>query len=220
MRIVCALGFAVAIFAASSRAQQPVSPRFWTGTLQIRQLNFGYGRGHGGRENKEYTYRNVRTWKYNYKFFLNPDGVAREELTFINRNRSVEGPLDFKLLDFHQGIGLAFDKAERQAERGPLIPPASPKPLGTARILGFECDGKEYEWTTFQDAKVQLSSWSARNPGPRIPLLQIKYFFDKTGALLALTVEVVSELEVSPELPPSLFSPPAGMKIVQVPTMQ
>jgi hypothetical protein len=48
----------------------------------------------------------------------------------------------------------------------------------------------------------------------------VEYFTDNTGAMLSLTVRVVSKLEKSPQLPASLFEPPKGLKITEVPDIE
>ena len=200
-----------------ANAQQDSRSTFWKGKLEVRQFNFSYA---VGVRNKSHVVRSVGVWKSNYDLYQNPEGVVREELTFINRNRSVEGPMDVRLFNYAGGKGLVFDKGSPQAVEGPLAPPVPGRRLGERRILGFTCEGKEYQWKTFQQATVELQSWTANDSSLKVPLLQVEYFTDNTGALLALTVRVVSHVEPASDLLPSLFRPPAGLHVVHVPIVE
>ena len=138
----------------------------------------------------------------------------------MNTNRSVEGPLDVRILDYSRGEGLVFDKGASLAIRGPLRPPGAERALEPRQILGFTCDVAEYRWTDLQHGTVQLQRWTARDSSLRVPLLEVEYYADNSGALLALTVRVVSELETAQQLPASLFQAPPGLKITEVPFVQ
>jgi len=202
------------LFAA---AQQPLQSGFWKGRLQIHQFNFSFGTRTQGK--KTDVQRGVDIWKYEYELYQNANGIAREELKSLNRNRSVELPLDIRIMNYGRGTGFVFDRGGKEAITGPFVPVAG-RALGSRRILGFECEGKEYEWTTFQHAAVRLQTWTARNSSFKVPLLQVEYFNDDTGALLALTIQMVSELEAVPDLPPSLFQIPQDLHVVKVPTVR
>jgi hypothetical protein len=159
-------------------------------------------------------------WETDYDLFQSPAGVVREQMTNMNWHPSVEAPMDIRLLDYTRGYGLVFDKGGRQAIRGPLSPPVAGTPLEQRQILGFICDGKQYDWTTPQHARVQLQRWSARDSDLKVPLLQVEYFTDDTGALLTLRVTAVSQLERTSGLPASLFEPPAGLHPIDVPSVE
>jgi hypothetical protein len=216
LRVVGAI-IALLLCPSFAVGQQPTQPRFWKGKLEIHQFNFSFGTQ--TQENKTTLFRGVDLWKYEYELYQNPDGVAREELTAMNRNRSVEGPLDIRLLDYTRGSGFVFDKGGKEATRGPLVP-VSGRTSGSRRILGLVCVGTNYEWATSQHATVQLQSWRAQNSSFKVPLLEVEYFTDNTGALLALTITVVRSLEPVPHLPNSLFQLPPGLNVVEVPSVR
>jgi hypothetical protein len=217
MRAALMVGLALALPLPAARAQYPSQSAFWKGKFEIFQFNLRYGIG---VENQNLVDRSMELWKSVYDLYQDAEGVAREELTHLNRNRSVEGPLDVRILDYSRGEGLVFDKGGPSAIRGPLRPPATGQALEAREILGFTCDGTEYRWTTFQQATVQLQRWTARDSSLKVPLLEVEYFTDNTGAMLSLTVRVVSKLEKSPQLPASLFEPPKGLKITEVPDIE
>src|SRR5579859_1420471 len=68
---------------------------FWKGKFEIFQYNFLHSTGVGDRS---LVSREMELWKFDYDLYANEQGVAREELTHMNRNRSLEGPLDVRLL--------------------------------------------------------------------------------------------------------------------------
>ena len=187
-------------------AQESSRSGFWKGKLEIYQFNFSIATG---VEDKNLVSRNVELWRNQYDLYQNPEGMAREELTQQSQvgNTSIEAPHDIRLLDYNRSYGLSFDRLGKHAMGGPLAPVPG-KVIAQRRILGFVCDGKEYQWTTFQHATVQLKSWSARDSDFKVPLLEVEYFTDDTGALLAMTVQVVSKLEAISELPAALFQAP------------
>lgn len=217
MGMAAALVVAFALCAGPGGAQEQSQPGLWRGRLQVFQFNFMYG---VGVQDRSLVTRDVEVRRSDYDLYQSAAGVAREELAHIDWNRSVEGPMDIRLFDYARGYGLVFDKGGSQAVRGPLVPPAAGKPLEQRRILGFVCDGTEYEWTTFQHARVELEQWYARDSDLRVPLLQVEYFTDDTGALLTLRVTAVSQLERASGLPASLFQAPAGLHAIDVPWIQ
>lgn len=198
-------------------AQESPKAGYWKGKLEIRQFNFSFA---VGVRNKSYIVRRTDVWNTNYDFYQNPEGVAREDLTSINRNRSVGGPMDVKLMNYSDGKGLIFDKGHPRAIAGPLVPPTPGKSLGERRILGFSCRGEEYEWKTFQHATVQLRSWKAENSSLKVPLLEVEYFTDSAGALIGLTVQFIASVEPAANLPDSFFKPPVGLRITNVPSIR
>jgi hypothetical protein len=208
MRKVFLFGLAVVLGSALSWAQEHSQPDSWKGKYEFYQFNLG--------EDKGLAFHDAFNWKSDYDLYQNRDGVARLELTHLNRNRLLEGPLDIQLLDYRQGVGWVWDKGGALAIKGPLGPPAEGKSLGTRQILGFTCEGKEYERTTFQQGKVQLQSWSARDTNFRFPLLRVSYHTTSTGVLSALIVQVVTQLEPVSDLPASLFEVPAGLRATAV----
>ena len=125
---------------------------FWKGQYAIFQYHFMYG---NDVKNENRVTRSVWFREFDYDLYQNDSGIAREELTHMNTNRSVEGPLDVRLLDYAHGNGRVWDKGGNQVIEGPLGPLVPGKSLGTRQILGFTCEGKEYEWTTFQRARVR-----------------------------------------------------------------
>lgn len=217
MRKAVVLSLPIVLLGSVAGAQETPQTGFWKGKFEINQYNLSFATG---VENKTLVFRGVDLWKNDYDLYQNPAGVAREELTHMNRNRSVEGPLDIRLLNYNRGDGLVFDKGGSDATRGPLIPPASEKSLGSQRILGFQCEGKEYQWTTFQHARVRVERWAPRDTTFKVPLLRVDYFTDDTGALLAVTLELVTQLDAVPDLPASLFEPPAGLKVTKLPSIE
>src|SRR5574337_812652 len=110
------------VFLPPANAQQSPQADFWKGKLEIRQFNFSYA---VGVRNKNLAVRSVDLWRSDYDLYQDLSGVAREELAFINRNRSVEGPMDVKLFNYANGTGLVFDKGRPQAIEGPLVPPVA-----------------------------------------------------------------------------------------------
>jgi hypothetical protein len=220
MRNGLIVGLALLLNVGSGLAQQSSDSGFWKGKFEVYQFNFSYGTAHDYAQNREFIHRGVDLWKEEYDLYQNPTGIARQELTHMNRNRSVEGPLDVRLLDYSRGYGLVFDKGGGRAIEGPLEPTVAGRDLGSRRILGFACRGRQYEWTTFQQVKVQLQSWSAHGSNLRVPLLQVENITDSTGALVTLRIRVVSNLEPVPYLPASLFEQPAGLQVTKVPSIQ
>jgi len=190
---------------------------FWKGELDVRQFNFSYA---VGVHDKSQVVRSVGLWKTNYNLYQNAQGVAREDLAYVNRNRSLGGPLDVKLFNYSRGEGLIFDKGRPQAIGGSLTPPVRGKAIGERTILGFSCAGNEYRWKTSQGATVDLRSWKATDSTFLVPLLEVEFFSDDTGALLSLTVQVVSHLMPAPEIPQSFFQPPDGLRVVRVPMVR
>jgi len=155
-----------------------------------------------------------------YNLYQNTEGVVREDLSYVNRNRSLGGPLDVKLFNYSKGAGLIFDKGNPQAIEGSLTPPVRGDAIGERTILGFSCAGNEYRWKTSQGATVELQSWKATDSTFLVPLLEVEYFSDDTGALLSLTVQVINHLMPAPEIPQSFFQPPAGLRVVRVPMVR
>src|SRR6516165_636765 len=47
-----------------------------------------------------------------------PKGIVRRELTFLSRNRVIEGPMDFALFNYETGYSVFWDKNATRAERG------------------------------------------------------------------------------------------------------
>jgi hypothetical protein len=205
---------------ALARPPQRPDSGFWTGKFEIFQYNFNVAATHNYRTEEDYISRAVELWTSKYDLYQNPGGTVREELTHMNRNRSVEGPLDIRLLDYDRNQAVVFDKGGDQEIKGPLAASEAAQDLGTRQILGFLCEGKGYRWKTFQGADVELQRWRARDSTLRVPLLEVEYLTDATGALLGMRVQVVSEVEPAPPLPAPLFEPPRGLKIVEVPSIE
>ena len=61
--------------------------------------------------------RSVWFREFDYDLYQNDAGIAREELTHMNTNRSVEGPLDVRLLDYTHRNGRVWDKGGTQVMR-------------------------------------------------------------------------------------------------------
>ena len=197
-------GLAVLLGGAISWAQDYSHSIFWKGKYEVYQFNLGEDKGSVAHHADE--------WKSDYDLYQNQSGLVRLELTHMNRNRSIEGPLDIQITDYRQGVGWVWDKGSTLAIKGPLRSPSGGKSLGTRQIIGLTCEGKEYEWTTFQQAKVDLQSWSAQETNFKLPLLRVRYVTDSAGVLSALIVEVVTKLEPTTALPESLFEVPAGLQ--------
>ena len=207
----------VLLGAAVGGAQQASHAGFWKGKLQITQYNFSNATVHDYVRGRDYTRRGVDLWKEEYNLYQSPAGVVREELISMNRGRSVEGPMDVRLLDYPRGYSLVFDKGGGRAVKEPLDPPVPGESIGSRGILGFVCDGREYKWSTFQRSKVELRSWSTRDSDFKVPLLQLESMSESDGALLALRVRVVSTLEPASGLPASLFEPPPDLDVISFP---
>ncbi len=216
MRTAFAVGVWLMILPLPRMASAPPTD-FWKGQYAIFQYHFMYGKD---IRNENRVSRSVWFREFDYDLYQNDAGIAREELTHMNTNRSVEGPLDVRLLDYTHRNGRVWDKGGTQVIEGPLSPLGPGKSLGTRQILGFACEGKEYEWTTFQHAKVQLESWSAKDSTFKVPLLRVQHYTDDAGALLSVTVEVVMKLGTATDLPASLFEPPEGMQVSKVPAIE
>jgi len=215
--VVCA---GLALLATAGSAQQLSHSGSWEGEFEIFQYSFSYGEGHNYVENRDIVARDVEVWTYEYRLYQNPAGVAREELLHTNRTLSVGGPAGVKVMDYRRGVGIAFSKGGTQATEGPLDPPGPSTSLEARRILGFPCRGVQYRWTTFQHSTAVLQRWSAQNSNFKVPLLQITWLADKDGALLGLTVEVVSHLEEVHDLPATLFEWPKGLSVLRTPLIQ
>ncbi len=217
MRTAVFMALLVILGAGLGLAQQNTQPQYWKGKFQVFQYNFLCTTATDRPEDTECVRREVELWKYDYDLYQNPQGIAREELTHMNRNRSVEGPLDFRLLDYKQGYRFAWDKSGDRVIKDTFNPPVTGRSAGSRRILGFTCDGTDYRWTTFQQSKIERQSWSARSSDFKVPLLVVEYFTRHTGEMLSLTIEVVSQIEAVPDLPASLFEPPPDLQVVEFP---
>ena len=216
MRTAVAVGVWLMLWPLPRMASAPQTD-FWKGKYAIFQYHFMYDKD---VKDESRVSRGIWLREFDYDLYQNNAGMAREELTHMNTNRSVEGPLDVRLLDYGHGLGQVWDKGGTQLIKGPLSPLVPGKSLGTRQILGFTCEGKEYIWTTFQHAKVQLESWSAQDSTFRVPLLRVQHYTDDTGALLGVTVEVVMQLEAASDLPASLFEAPEGLQVSSVPAIE
>lgn len=220
MRVVTTIILAFVVSVARAGGQDSPRGSFWQGQFQVYQFTFTNTIAHNSVLNKNFRYRGTDLTKYTYKLYQNPDGVAREELASMNRNRSVEAAIDVRLLNYRTGEGIAFNKSGIQGIKGPLVPPVQGKDIGERRILGFACAGQEFRWQTNQGGMVELQRWSARNSDFRVPLLDVEYSADRTGALLGLWIRTVNRLEQADELPASLFESPSGLHFVQVPIVE
>lgn len=211
------LGLMLAFCAALSAVPQSSEPRFWRGKFHLFQFHFLYSLG---VEDRNLVKRDVVVRQTDYDLVQSPAGIVREELTHMNWNPSVGGPMGVRLLDYSRGVGIVFDKDRGQALRGPLLPPVAAVPLEQRQILGFLCDGKEYDWTTSQLARVQMQRWSARDSDLKVPLLEVEYFTKDNGELLSLNVAEVSDIESVSGTPASVFEPPSGLHIFEVPSIE
>lgn len=217
MLLAVLIGLILTASGTLSKTPQLSDSGFWKGKFEIYQYNFVYGTG---VRDPSLVTRETQLWKFDYDFYANDQGVVREELMQMNRNRSLEGPLDVRLLDYDRNEAVLFDKGGKQETKGPLAPSGTSQDLGARRIMGFLCGGKEYRWRTFQNADVQLQRWRAQDSTLKVPLLELEYFTDATGALLSMRVQVISKVEPTSQLPSSLFMPPSGLKVVQVPDVE
>jgi hypothetical protein len=217
MKRGAALGLILAFCTGIGVPHRSTELGFWRGKFQLFQFNFLYS---VGVEDRNLVRRDVEVWQTDYDLVQSPAGIVREELTHMNWHPSVEGPMGVRLLDYNRGVGIVFDKGRLEAYRGPLQPPATAVPLEERQILGFLCDGKEYDWTTSQRARVQLQRWSARNSDFKVPLLQVEYFTKENGDLLSLRVEEVSEIESASDIPASFFQSPPGLHLIDVPSIE
>ncbi|HUI42874.1 MAG TPA: hypothetical protein VL523_12990 [Terriglobia bacterium] len=201
------------IFVAPAAPSQEIPPAgFWQGTYSTYQFNFSFGVGHDYLAQKDFTSRSEDMWQLDYKLYLSPAGVAREELAHMNRTRSIEGPMDVRLLDYARGTAVVFDKDGR-AVSGPLGPPVQGVVIGTRVILGFTCEGKRYSWNG-ANTRLEMESWTPQDPGIRLPVLQVIYVSDERATLISMEVKVVSKLEPAEGLPASIFHLPGGIKPV------
>jgi hypothetical protein len=217
MRTLVATVLAFVFTAAPGWAQRQSASGYWRGTLEVHQFNFSYA---VGVRDKNLVTRGVDQWESDYDLYQSAAGVAREELTHLNRNRSVEPPMDIRILDYRSDSGLVFDRGGEQAIKGPLTPAAPGRNIGSRRILGVQCRGMEYEWETPQGATVKLDKWSGLDTSFKVPLLEVAYFTDSSGALLSLTLRMVTKLETVDSLPDSLFQPPPGLEVTNVPLIE
>ncbi len=192
---------------------------YWKAQLHIVSFGFGEVTERNYESNRTRVFQNVDVQQYKYNIFQNPRGIVREELSFISRNRSVEPPLENRLYDYDRGFQLAFDKGREDAVRWIHKPPMSQTPLQSRRILGHLCRGTQYEWRD-RGRTFRHQRWFVEDVDFRTPLLEIRYVFDATDSLLDMEVRVVSEMEVVPHLPASMFEAPAGLKIVEIPSIE
>lgn len=221
MRFILALGLTLLCIPKTIAGGQASSKgSFWDGQFEVFQFTFTDTTAHNSVLNKNFRYRGADLTTYVYKLYQNPDGIAREELTSMSRNRSVEGAIDVKILNYRTGEGIVFNKSGTQAVEGPLRPQVQGKNIGERKILGFLCIGEEFRWQTRQGGIVDLQRWSARGSDFKVPLLEVEYSADKTGALLGMWVRMVSRLEQVDELPASLFEVPLGLHISNVPVLE
>ena len=145
-----------------------------------------------------------------------PKGIVRRELTFLSRNRVIEGPMDFALFNYETGYSVFWDKNATRAERGYFRLRATPSTVGTRRILGNLCTGYEYNWQDTPASREERVQWIATDANLPEPLLETWYSFDEPNVLVYVEVAVVSELEQVGELPDSMFEPPPGMPVVNI----
>lgn len=228
MRLRPALALCICLVAPLVAPVQTRPGAEWRGKLVIERFNFVYGTGQkyvygpGGtfEGTKPLVARRVEPATRDYDLYQGRGGVVREQLTRATGQRSIGPPRDIRLLDYHTGSGLVFDKDGTTAMQGPLTPPAAPLDIGKRKILGFACYGKKYVWRTSQGATVELAIWTPAESGMIVPLLEVEYFTDKTEALLGLTVQFVSQIEPASNLPESLFQRPKGLRVTNVPFVQ
>jgi hypothetical protein len=206
----------VVLTAGLSPAQQPSQTGFWQGKLESYSFDFFYG---VGIEDSTVISREGWVERHEYDLYQSPAGVAREELTNLTRTRTmtiVGSPYNIRIFDYTRGKGVAFFKDRQEGAEGPLIPLLEVSPRQPRTILGFACEGKHYRWATFQNATVELDTWTAQGGGPRVPLLEVSYVTDPRGSLLGLTVTMVTKLEPAADLPASLFEVPERVRPTHV----
>jgi len=211
------LMFALAVNFGDTQQSSPANS--WQGKLETYSFNYLYGVGAEGGSDVS---RRGYVEKYEYDLYQNPAGVAREELGKVTRTMPltiVGSPYNIRILDYSRGSATAFFKGGQEGAEGPLVPVAGVSLPQQRTILGFTCEGKHYRWTTFQNATVELDTWTARGADFRVPLLEVSYFIEPKGSLLGMTVVMVTELKPVTGLPASLFEVPQGLHLTHALSM-
>ncbi len=77
----------------------------------------------------------------------------------------------------------------------------------------------QYQWEDTQhDVTVRDQVWLAADASFEDPLLKIRYIFGKGNVLEYMQIRLMTRLEAIPNLPAFLFEPPAGLKVIDLPT--
>jgi hypothetical protein len=175
-------------------------PKYWQGKLQIVEIAFGQKGGEGSLT------------QYIYDVYQSDKAMVRRELAYMNRNPIAEVGRDVQLIDYDQGIGLAYDQGRSRAIRYHLENPGTSRPVEDRIILGYKCTGLENEWEDAQREQHTRQIWTATE-GFRAPLLKIQYGVSRDNQLQYLIVEAMTKLEPVAFLEPFLFEPPPGLNI-------
>jgi hypothetical protein len=202
------LGLALAHLAATP-------PESWKGTVEAAIFRFEVTDVNAAREGSQGAYRMLPERRV-YTIYQNSKGMVRRELTFLSRNRWIEGPMDFALFNYKTGYAVFWDKNGSRAERGYFRPRATPSTVGSRRILGRLCTGYEYNWQDTPTNRQERVQWIATDANLPEPLLETWYSFDEPNVLVYVEITVVTELEQVGELPDSMFEPPPGMPVVNI----
>jgi hypothetical protein len=190
--------------------------RSWKGKLTIVTFNFSEATEHNNVLKTDRVLQNATMEWYGYDLYQSAQRIVREELTYISRNRSVELPMDVKILDYGRNTEVTFDKGGTQEARWRLMPPTHPTPLETRGILGQTCQGLQYEWKK-DGYTLRRQLWLAKDTNFKTPLFQMRYLFKPAGTMIYMETRVVTEFEPVPDLPASLFEAPQGLKVVDMP---
>lgn len=188
---------------------------YWTATLTV--VSYDYAESISLAPGKPHTKSNS-AWVVHssYSLYQNPKGVVRLELQSIDRNRFMEAPIDFALLDYNSGYKLAWDKDGDHVERSPLRLPVAPIETDQREILGHLCKGYRYDWQDSETAQVERTQWLVADGSFREPLLVMWSLFDKPRVLRYLELRAVTELHAVAQLPDSMFLPPPGMPVTDM----
>jgi len=184
----------------AERASASEHPKYWQGKLQIMEIAFPEKGVEGGLT------------QYIYDVYQSDKAMVRRELAYMNRNPIAEVGRDVQLIDYDQGIGLAYDQGRSRAIRYHLENPGTSRPVEDRVILGYKCTGLENEWEDAQREKHTRQTWTATE-GFRAPLLKIQYGVSRDNQLQYLIVEAMTKLEPVAFLEPFLFEPPPGLNI-------
>ena len=139
---------------------------YWTASLDV--VSYNYSEAISMAAGKPHQPSHVALAVHSsYTLYQNPKGVVRLELASLGRNRVVEPPIDFTLLDYNTGYKVVWDRDGGDAERSSFRLPVTPVEIGDREILGHLCRGHKYEWQDSRGAHLERIQWLAQPPvGP------------------------------------------------------
>lgn len=133
----------------------------------------------------------------------------------MSRNPIAEVGRDVQLIDYVNGVVLAYDKHRSRALRYKLVEDGIPSPLGERQIGGLRSSGTRYVLDRPGQGKHVAEEWVAADGDFKEPLLRIEYNLGPNNGLNTLTIKTITSLEPVDQLPEALFRPPGGLEIIE-----